>query len=76
LKDNRRVDDSGDSKSYQQLDHLEWTKEEELHGKVIKGFPAEHNVKDFRVVLSTQRADYVATNKMEQQDNTEVVHDL
>ena len=51
--------------------------EEEQQGKVIKinGFPAEHKVKLFRVVLSTQRTDYVVTNEMAQ-DNVEVVHDL
>jgi hypothetical protein len=77
LKDNRQVDDSGGSKPYQRVDSLEWTKEDEQQGKVIKikGFPAEHKVKVFRVVLSTQRTDYVVTNEMEQ-DNTEVVYDL
>ena len=77
LKDNRQVDDSGGSKPYQRVDSLEWTKEEELQGKIvkIKGFPAEHKVKLFRVVLSTQRTDYVVTNEMAQ-NNVEVVHDL
>lgn len=77
LKDNRQVDDSGGSKPYQRVDRLEWTKEEEQQGKVIKikGFPAEHQVNVFRVALSTQRTDDVVTNEMEQ-DNTEVVHDV
>lgn len=77
LKDNRHVDDSGGSAPYQRVDTLKWTKQEEQHGKVIKikGFPAEHKVKVFRVVLSTQRTDYVVTNEMAQ-DNVEVVHDV
>jgi hypothetical protein len=77
LKDNRQVDDSGGSKLYQRVDSLEWTEAELQQGKVIKikGFPAEHKVKVFRVVLSTQRTDYVVTNEMAQ-DNVEVVHDL
>jgi len=77
LKDNRQVDDSGASRPYQRVDSLEWTKEEEEQGKIIKikGFPAEHKVKVFRVVLSTQRTDYVVTNEMAQ-DNVEVVYDL
>ena len=77
LKDNRQVDDSGGSKLYQRVDSLEWTQAELQQGKTIKikGFPAEHNVKVFRVVLSTQRTDYVVTNEMAQ-DNVEVVHDL
>ena len=77
LKDNRQVDDSGGVTPYQRVDSLEWTKEEQQQGKVIKvnGFPAKHKVKVFRVVLSTQRTDYVVTNEMAQ-DNVEVVHDL
>jgi hypothetical protein len=77
LKDNRQVDDSVGSKPYQRVDSLEWTETEKQHGKVIKikGFPAEHKVKVFRVVLSTQRTDYVVTNEMAQ-DNVEVVHDV
>jgi len=77
LKDNRQVDDSGGAKAYQRVDSLSWTKNEEQHGKPvkIKGFPGSHKVKLFRVVLSTQRTDYIATNEMEQ-DNVEVVQDV
>lgn len=74
LKDNRQVDDSGGEKPYQQVDSLTWSEAEKQHGKIIKikGFPSDHQVKVFRVVLSTQRTDYVVTNEMEQ-DNVEVV---
>lgn len=74
LKDNRQVDDSGGEKPYQQVDSLTWSEAEKQHGKSIKikGFPSDHQVKVFRVVLSTQRTDYVVTNEMEQ-DNVEVV---
>jgi hypothetical protein len=77
LKDNRQVDDSGGLNPYQRVDSLQWTKEEKQKGKAIKikGFPAKHKVKVFRVVLSTQRTDYVVTNEMAQ-DNVEVVLDL
>ena len=77
LKDNRQVDDSGGSKPYQHVDSLSWTKTEEQQGKLvkIKGFPGSHKVKLFRVVLSTQRTDYIVTNEMEQ-DNVEVVQDV
>jgi len=77
LKDNRQVDASGDSQPYGRVDGLEWTEVEQQQGKVIKikGFPAEHKVKVFRVVLSTQRTDYVVTNEMAQ-DNVEVVRDV
>lgn len=68
LKDNRQVDDSGGVQAYQKIDSLTWTGKEKRHGKVIKikGFPADHKVKVFRVVLSTQRTDYVVTNDMAQ----------
>jgi hypothetical protein len=77
LKDNRQVDDSGGDKPYQRVDSLSWTADEEQHGKLIKikGFPGSHKVKLFRVVLSTQRTDYIVTNEMEQ-DNVEVVQDV
>ena len=71
------MDDSGDAKPYQRVNSLEWTEEQQQHGKVIKirGFPGEHKVKLFRVVLSTQRTDYVVTNEMAQ-DNVAVVQDV
>jgi len=77
LKDNRQVDASGGSQPYRRVDSLEWTEVEQEQGQVIKikGFPAEHKVKVFRVVLSTQRTDYVVTNEMAQ-DNVEVVQDV
>ena len=74
LKDNRQVDDSGGDQPYHRVDALNWTAEELEHGKIIKikGFPKEHKVKLFRVVLSTQRMDYVVTNDMAQ-NNTAAV---
>ena len=77
LKDNRQVDDSGGTEPYQRVDSLSWTKTEEQQGKLIKikGFPGSYKVKLFRVVLSTQRTDYIVTNEMEQ-DNVEVVQDV
>ncbi len=77
LKDNRQVDDSGGSQPYRRVDSLEWTQAEQQQGKVIKikGFPGSHKVKVFRVVLSTQRTDYVVTNDMAQ-DNVKVVQDV
>jgi hypothetical protein len=70
LKDNRQVDDSDGSKPYQRVDSLMWSEAEKQQGKTIKikGFPAEHKVKVFRVVLSTKRTDYIVTNEI-QQDN-------
>ena len=77
LKDNRHVDDSGGSTAYQRVDRLTWTAVEEHHGKVIKitGFPADHQVNVFRVVLSTKRPDDVVTNEMAQH-TVEVVQEV
>jgi hypothetical protein len=77
LKGNRQVDDSDGNEPYQRVDSLSWTESEEQQGKLIKikGFPGTHKVKLFRVVLSTQRTDYIVTNEMEQ-DNVEVVQDV
>lgn len=74
LKDNRQVDDSGGLNPYKRVDKLSWTETESRHGKIIKikGFPRDYKVKLFRVVLSTQRTDYIVTNEIEQ-DEVEVV---
>jgi hypothetical protein len=68
LKDNRQVDDSGGTAPYRRVDALAWSESERAHGKVVKirGFPKEHKVKLFRVVLSPQRTDYVVTNDLTQ----------
>jgi hypothetical protein len=77
LKDNRQVDDSGGSQPYRRVDALDWTEAEKQHGKAIKikGFPGNHKVKLFRVVLSTKRTDYVVTNDMAQ-DDTQAVQEV
>lgn len=77
LKDNRQVDDSGGTRPYQRVDNLQWTEAEKQHGKVIKikGFPKEHKVKLFRVVLSTQRTDFIVTNDFAQ-DSTQAVQEV
>lgn len=72
LKDNRQVDASTDQSGYQRVDRLTWTEAEEQHGRWvhIKDFPAGHQVKLFRLVLSTKRTDFIATNDTAQ-DSTE-----
>jgi hypothetical protein len=77
IKDNRQVDDSGGQQPYQRVDSLEWTAQERDCGKTIKlkGLPGEKKVKLFRVVLSTQRTDYVVTNDMAQA-STPAVQDV
>jgi Transposase DDE domain len=76
LKDNRQVDDSGGAALYRRVDTWAWSSSECTHGKVIKikGFPKDHKVKLFRVVLSPQRTDYVVTNDLTQ-DDTQAAQD-
>jgi hypothetical protein len=71
------VDDSGGAEPFRRVDGLVWSDVEKGHGKVVKlkGFPKDHKVKLFRVVLSTQRTDYVVTNDFAQ-DNTQVVQEV
>ncbi len=68
LKDNRHVDDSGGVRGYQRVDSLSWTESEVQQGKTlhIKDFPKGHPVNLFRLVLSTKRTDYIATNDFAQ----------
>jgi len=61
LKSNRQVDDSDAQRPYRRVDELQWNNAESQHGKTvkIKGFPKDHKVKLFRVVVSTNRTDWV-----------------
>jgi hypothetical protein len=64
LRDNRSVDDTGGLQAYRRVDSLAWSEAELQQGKrlKIKGFPKDHKVQCFRVVVSTHRTDYVVTN--------------
>ena len=77
LKDNRQVDDSGGVQPSGRVDSLRWNEAEKQTGKLIKikGFPGNHKVKLFRVVLSTKRTDYIVTNDMAQ-DDTQAVQEV
>ena len=68
LKTNRLVDDSFGKEKYKNIKNLEWSDEDIESGKIIKikGFPADKKVKLFRVTVSTDRTDYVATNDLSQ----------
>ena len=68
LKANRQVDETGGERGYQRVDRLTWTDHEAQHGKLLhlKDFPKGHQVKLFRLVLSTQRTDYIASNDLAQ----------
>jgi hypothetical protein len=68
LKSNRKVDDSRGERPYQAMSDLEWNEDELRRGKIIKihGFPKDYTVRLFRVVLSSQRTEYVVTNDLTQ----------
>lgn len=72
LKANRRVDETDGQQPYRRIDDLVWSQADQQQGKLlhIKDFPAGHRVKLFRLVLSTERTDYVATNDVAQ-DSTQ-----
>lgn len=63
LKSNRQVTQNP-AEEYRRVDSLRWTDEELATGKTIhlKKFPKGHQVKLFRIELSTQRTEYVVTN--------------
>ena len=70
IKCNRHVDDSDGTHAHQRADKLTWSDAEQQHGKLIhiKDFPKGHRVNLFRLVLSTQRTDYLVTNDLAQND--------
>lgn len=70
LKSNRLVDDSNQTRPRRRIDELDWSEHELQAGKIIhiKDFPKGHQVRLFRIVLSSQRTDFVATNDPAQHD--------
>ena len=77
LKANRLVDETGGERGYQRVDSLTWSEHDTQHGKRlhIKGFPNGHEVKLFRLVLSTKRTDFIATNDFAQ-DSTQATQEV
>ena len=74
LKKNRLVDDTGGSKEYKRIENLIWSKTELKSGKEIKvkKFPKNNKVKLFRVFVSTNRTEYIATNDRSQNSTNDV----
>lgn len=68
LKANRKVDDSDGKQPYQSVSKLRWSSIELARGKLVKlhKFPLEVKVKLFRVVVSTDRTDWLITNDLTQ----------
>lgn len=74
LKKNRLGDDTGGIEKYKSLEKMEWKESELEQGKLIKikGFPRDKKVKLFRVTVSANRTEYVATNDLNQNSITGV----
>jgi len=74
LKKNRLVDDTQNQEDYKSVESLSWTPSELESGKVIKikTFPKFKKVKLFRVIVSTNKTEYVATNDLTQSDTNDV----
>ena len=70
LKCNRLVNDSDGVEDHKRVDALTWTAGELRHGKRahIKKFPKNHQVKLFRIVSTSGRTEYIATNDLSQSD--------
>jgi len=77
LKANPQVDETGGQRGYQRVDSLTWTATEAQQGKTVhlKDFPQGHQVNLFRLVLSTQRTDFIATNDLAQ-DSTQATQEV
>jgi hypothetical protein len=74
LKKNRLVDDTGGIEKYKSVENLAWSPIEEELGKLIKirNFPKYKKVKLFRVTVSINRTEYVATNDLNEQSTPDV----
>lgn len=70
LKSNRKVDDSGGKENYKQIQECFWTDRDIAEGKLVKvqKMPMDTYFKLFRVLVTTTRTDYIATNDITQQD--------
>jgi hypothetical protein len=73
LKSNRQVDDSEGERPYRRVDALDWSEQELKQGKLIKikGFPKDYKVKLFRVVVSSNRTEWIVTNDLSRDSTQE-----
>lgn len=76
IKTNRQVSLSPDH-AYQRVDSIDWSQEQATCGRLvhIKKMPKGHQVKLYRLVLSSERTDYVITNDVTQ-DSAEATREV
>ncbi len=67
------VGDNEDKLGYENAGNLVWSELELQQGKQvkIKDFPKKHRVKLFRIVVSTNRTDFIATNDLSQNSSSD-----
>lgn len=77
IKKNRLVDESEGAEPHRHVENLLWSLSEQTHGKRVhlKNFPKGHRVKLFRLVVSTDRTDYIVTNEVDQ-DSTNATREV
>lgn len=77
IKSNRLVDETDGQQAHCRVDSLSWSETEQQCGKQVhlKNFPKGHRLKLFRLVLSTQRTDFVVTNDLSQ-DSADAVQQV
>jgi Transposase DDE domain len=70
IKSNRLVDETREHQPYRAVETLAWSESEDQHGKVVKvkGFAKNFYLKLFRVIVSTDKTDFIVTNDLSQQD--------
>lgn len=72
IKSNRQIDDSNDGiggkQKYKAVKDLEWSNKEQEKGKIvkIKKFPGSYKHKLFRVIISTDKTEFIVTNDLSQ----------
>ncbi len=74
LKKNRLVDDTHGVDKYKSIEQLLWNEPDLKYGKLIKvkTFAQDKKVKLFRVIVSTDRTEYVVTNHITQNSTDDV----
>jgi hypothetical protein len=68
IRSNRLINETGHKNDYHRADSLLRTCNEQIYGKTVhlRGFPKGHQMKLFRMPLSTGRTDYVVTDDLSQ----------
>jgi hypothetical protein len=70
IKPNRLVDETQANEPYRPVETLTWSELEDQHGKIVKvnGFSKNFYLKLFRVIVSTDKTDFIVTNDLTQDD--------